>query len=316
MSDLPFRILTADDLERLSDPPAMVAAVEGAFAAMAADSIDAPPRAHLVAGTTTLLVMPARGAGLFATKLVTVAADNAARGLPAIQGVMQIFDAASGAPLALLDAAMLTAQRTGAVAAVAIKALSEPELDAIGLVGCGVQGAWAAIHAAAVRPVAAVHCLARSEASFERFRATIARHAPRLELIRHDDANAMLRRVTCVVTATTSPSPVLPDEPHLIGGKLFVALGGYRPHMRELPETAFRLARAVLVDSPHARDEAGDLIEPLTKEWIEASAVADFCQWKMNDPIREGTTAIFKSVGHAAFDLFAARLSIDRDDHP
>lgn len=313
MADRACRFLSAAELERRSDPLAMVAAIDAAFAAMADGSVSVPPREHIEADGSTLLVMPASGAGLFATKLVTVVPGNAARGFPVIQGTLQLFDAANGAPLALLDAAMLTAQRTGAVAAVAVKALAAPTLDAIGIVGCGVQGAWAAIHCAAVRPIDTVHCVARSEASFARFCATVARHAPHLRLERHIDATALLAAAPCVITATTSATPVLPDDPKLLAGKLIVALGGFRPHMRELPEAAFRLADRIYVDSPQARGEAGDIAEPLAQGWVTPAQVGDFCRWlPETSPSIEGVLRIFKSVGHAAFDLFAARVFVDR----
>jgi len=44
----------------------------------------------------------------------------------------------------LLDARSVTALRTGAVAAVAAQALARPDARTVGIVGCGLHGAWAA----------------------------------------------------------------------------------------------------------------------------------------------------------------------------
>src|SRR5918912_4311784 len=44
----------------------------------------------------------------------------------------------------LLDARSVTALRTGAVAAVATHALARPAARTVGIVGCGLHGAWAA----------------------------------------------------------------------------------------------------------------------------------------------------------------------------
>jgi ornithine cyclodeaminase/alanine dehydrogenase-like protein (mu-crystallin family) len=59
-------------------------------------------------------------------------------------GMVCISDARTALPLALLDAAAVTALRTGAVAAVAAAALARSDARTVGIVGCGLHGAWAA----------------------------------------------------------------------------------------------------------------------------------------------------------------------------
>jgi ornithine cyclodeaminase/alanine dehydrogenase-like protein (mu-crystallin family) len=59
-------------------------------------------------------------------------------------GVVLVSDAATSAPLAVLDARSVTALRTGAVAAVAAGALAAPGARTAGIAGCGLHGAWAA----------------------------------------------------------------------------------------------------------------------------------------------------------------------------
>ena len=94
--------------------------------------------------------MPARGDGLALLKWVTSFPGNPDRGLPTVTGVICLSDAATGQPLMLLDARSVTALRTGAVAAVAAQALGAPEARSVGIVGCGLHGAWAARCLAAV----------------------------------------------------------------------------------------------------------------------------------------------------------------------
>lgn len=88
--------------------------------------------------------MPARGDGLALLKWITSFPGNPDRGLPTVMGLICLSDAATGAPLMLLDARSVTALRTGAVAAVASKALAPPEARTVGIVGCGLHGAWVA----------------------------------------------------------------------------------------------------------------------------------------------------------------------------
>jgi ornithine cyclodeaminase/alanine dehydrogenase-like protein (mu-crystallin family) len=88
--------------------------------------------------------MPARGDGLALLKWVTSFPGNPTRGLPVVTGVICVSDASTGEPLMLLDARSVTALRTGAVAAVAARALGSPEARTVGVVGCGLHGTWAA----------------------------------------------------------------------------------------------------------------------------------------------------------------------------
>jgi ornithine cyclodeaminase/alanine dehydrogenase-like protein (mu-crystallin family) len=86
--------------------------------------------------------MPARGDGLALLKWVTSFPGNPARGLPTVTGVICLSDASTGEPLMLLDARSVTALRTGAVAAVATRALAPAEARSVGIIGCGLHGTW------------------------------------------------------------------------------------------------------------------------------------------------------------------------------
>ncbi len=88
--------------------------------------------------------MPARGNGLALLKWVTSFPGNPSRGLPTVTGVICLSDAGNGEPLMLLDARSVTALRTGAVAAVAARALAPADARSAGIVGCGLHGAWTA----------------------------------------------------------------------------------------------------------------------------------------------------------------------------
>ncbi|MFL5819849.1 MAG: ornithine cyclodeaminase family protein [Solirubrobacteraceae bacterium] len=99
--------------------------------------LDSPPGGDFRA-------MPARGSGLALLKWVTSFPGNPDRGLPTVTGVICLSDAGDGEPLMLLDARSVTALRTGAVAAVAARALARHDARTVGIVGCGLHGAWAA----------------------------------------------------------------------------------------------------------------------------------------------------------------------------
>lgn len=88
--------------------------------------------------------MPALGDGIAVLKWVTSFPGNPARGLPVVTGVICLSDATDGRPLMLLDARSVTALRTGAIAAVAAEALAVEGASSVGVIGCGLHGAWSA----------------------------------------------------------------------------------------------------------------------------------------------------------------------------
>ena len=89
--------------------------------------------------------MPALGGGFAMLKWISSFPGNPAKhSLPTVMGVVCLSDAATSAPRMLLDARAVTALRTGAVAAVAAAALAREGARTVGVIGCGLHGAWAA----------------------------------------------------------------------------------------------------------------------------------------------------------------------------
>jgi alanine dehydrogenase len=99
--------------------------------------LDSPPHGDFRA-------MPARGDGLALLKWVTSFPGNPQRGLPVVAGAVVLSDATSGELVALIDCRAVTWLRTGAAAAVSARALARRDATTVGIVGCGVNGAWAA----------------------------------------------------------------------------------------------------------------------------------------------------------------------------
>ena len=127
-------------------PAAAIERVRAAFAAHHAGEwkmpakiyLDSPPHGDFRA-------MPALGGGFAMLKWISSFPGNpVAHGLPTVMGVVCLSDAATSEPRMLLDARAVTALRTGAVAAAAAQALAREGARSVGVIGCGLHGAWAA----------------------------------------------------------------------------------------------------------------------------------------------------------------------------
>jgi ornithine cyclodeaminase/alanine dehydrogenase-like protein (mu-crystallin family) len=88
--------------------------------------------------------MPARGDGLALLKWVTSFPGNSARGLPVVRGEVLLSDAETGEELAVIECSSVTSLRTGAAAAVSAQVLAREGAESVGIIGCGVNGAWSA----------------------------------------------------------------------------------------------------------------------------------------------------------------------------
>src|SRR3954454_24029018 len=133
------------------EPGEAIERVRDGFVEYAGSEWQMPPKVYLDASPNgDFRAMPAKGAGLAILKWVTSFPANPQAGLPVVMGVICVSSAVDGEPIALVDVRAVTALRTGAVAAVAAQELAHEDARSVGIVGCGLHGAWAARCLAAV----------------------------------------------------------------------------------------------------------------------------------------------------------------------
>jgi ornithine cyclodeaminase/alanine dehydrogenase-like protein (mu-crystallin family) len=115
--------------------------VREAFVSYARGEWTMPPKVYVPAYPAgDFRAMPAHGGGFALLKWISSFPGNPSRGLPTVMGTVLLSDASSGKLLALLDAASLTALRTGAAAVLAAETLGRPDPGTVSVVGAGVNG--------------------------------------------------------------------------------------------------------------------------------------------------------------------------------
>lgn len=146
-------VFDSDAVLAAVSPGAAVELVTDAFARHARGEWEMPSKLYLEAGEESRFdggpagdfrAMPARGGGLAMLKWVTSFPGNPARGLPVVTGAVLLSSAATGELIAIVDCASVTSLRTGAAAAASTRTLARPGARTVGLIGCGINGAWAA----------------------------------------------------------------------------------------------------------------------------------------------------------------------------
>ncbi len=141
----PLAVLDHDAVLQAISPSEAIERVREAFGHHHAGEWTMPSKVYLTSPPHgDFRAMPALGGGLALLKWISSFPGNPARGLPTVAGVLCLSDATTGQPLMLLDARSVTALRTGAVAAVATRALAPRGARTVGIIGSGLHGAWSA----------------------------------------------------------------------------------------------------------------------------------------------------------------------------
>ena len=304
-----MRMFDARKTEALLPYPTLAEALREVISMKASGEAHAPPRLRLpLGGGATLLAMPAADPALTVTKLVTVHPRNSERGLPGIQGEVVALRTATGERLGVLDGATVTARRTAALSLLTASALAPSPDGPLLVVGAGTQGK---AHLDAFREgLGTERVFIRSRRAQGSL--TLAEHARALGMearVSEGDLAQAIGEATLIVTATTSEEPVLPAG---VRADAFVAaVGSFRPRMVELPSPLVARSHVVVDDLEGAREEAGDLLaadHAGAFDWEGAVTLEDALS-RPNLFRGSGRPVVFESVGHALWDLAAARLA-------
>jgi len=136
---IPF--FTPSQVREAVSPERALDAVRDAFVAYARGEWTMPPKVYVPAYPAgDFRAMPALGAGHALLKWVTSFPGNPAKGLPTVTGLVLLSDASNGMLKAVLDAAAVTALRTGAAAVLAAETLGRADAETAAVIGAGVNG--------------------------------------------------------------------------------------------------------------------------------------------------------------------------------
>ncbi len=271
-------------------------------------SVSVPPRTvQALASGGSLFVMPASDEKVAITKLITFVASNPARGLPAIQGDVLVFNVPDGRRLHILHGPTVTARRTAAVSLLAAMELAPALKGKLLIVGAGVQGQAHLEAFVQGLGVTDVLIASRSAASAD----ALVAHARTLgvQARRTDDPDAALAECTLVVSCTSAQAIALRGLPR--DDAFVCAVGAFTPQMVEwAPEVCRHVAEQgrLVVDTRDADHEAGDLLQA----GLDVSTVPSLGDVVNQRPLwssqaGRGGPVFFKSCGWAGWDLAAAR---------
>ena len=306
--------LSRDEVAGLDLPMADVLdAVEESFRRKGRGEVGLPAKIGVDAGGGAFAhAMPAfvPAAGALGMKWVGVFPGNPALGLPTVSGLIVLDDPATGLPVAVMDATIVTALRTGASAGVAARFLAREGAAVAAIVGCGVQGRSSLRALAAALPgLREVRCRDSSDVAAHSLVDELGPLLPGLELRICGSAAEALRGADVVVTAIPMDGGRPPLDAGLLGrGALAVALDYdaawsaaamaecERIVTDDLAQTlATRAAGAYLADLPEIDADLGRVVAGLEPGRLDAAQ-----------------RILCLNLGIATHDVLTARLVYDR----
>jgi len=252
---------------------------------------------------------PAAG---FGVKVMVIKPGNAKYGLGPHSGVVLVFDPATGAPSAVIDAVAVTAIRTAAASAAATRALAVPGAGVLAVLGAGTQ---ARSHLAAMAEVLpALHEVRiwnRSPERALRLADWARKTLPALDVRCTADVGQAARGAEVVCTTTSSSRPLL-SAGMLAAGAHVNAIGASFRGKRELDASVVQRA-GVFVDSREsALNEADDLLIPLEEGLLTADCIraeiGEVLSGRHPGRTNADELTVFKSLGIAAQDVAAGHL--------
>jgi ornithine cyclodeaminase/alanine dehydrogenase-like protein (mu-crystallin family) len=305
-------LLSASEVVVLLDLPSCMAAVEEMLRRHAAGET-VPPRVLGLPGVAGGVHVKAAGLlgaePRLAVKLNANYPGNPEHcGLPAIQGVLVLFDGACGRPLAILDSMEITALRTAATSALAARYLARPDARTLTVCGCGRQGAMHARALCGVLPIRRVLLWDVATGRAQRLAAELAGELAGVEVGAAEDLAPALAVSDVCATCTPARSFFVRRE-DVRPGTFIAAVGADDRGKQELDPRL--VANSTLVTDAVAQcAEMGELQHAVSQGLMAVEQVHAELADIVAD-LRPGRTTaneitIFDSTGTALQDLAAA----------
>jgi len=307
----PVLILRRSEVAALMNPAAYLAAAEAAFRSYANGDANVPAPMHIpvqnggfhVKGALVIL-----DRAYVAVKLNGNFPGNPQRhGLPTIQGVVLLCDAADGSVLAVIDSIEITLRRTAAASALAARFLARPDGSSIAICGCGDQGR---AQLTALAEVVSPSRVRVWDIDLEKARefAHEMHEALGFEVTAVPAVRDATWQSDIVVTATSAHAPFLTTE-CVSPGTFIAAIGADNPQKSELATELF-VGSKIVVDVLAQCAVMGDLHHAIDAGLITSAAVhaelGDLVVGRKPGRTNPEEITLFDSTGVAIQDVASA----------
>lgn len=310
-------LLREPDVRAALDMPSLIDAVAGAFDAYSAGRAELPDVIHLdvpeAAGEVHVKAGHLHGASRYAVK---VASGFYGTDPPAIDGVVIVFDASDGAPVAfLLDNGYLTDARTGAAGGLAARHLARERVGTVAVIGTGAQARQQLDALATVRTFDRVRVWGRTGSHVRACIDDLRGHGlPASTFDSSATPEECVRDADVVITCTASREALVRAE-WLSPGTHVTAVGSDAPGKQELDVAVLAVADLVVVDSREQCARLGELHHAIDASVISTSDVVelgDVAAGRHPGRTSDDQITVCDLTGVGVQDVAAAGLALER----
>lgn len=244
-----------------------------------------------------------------AVKTAQVFPNNAASNLPSINGIVTLFDDATGILKATIDFHLVTKWKTAGDSVLAASKLARPDSRNILILGAGTLAGNLIKAYGALFPDARFQIWNRTASKAQDLAASYSDR----DITAITDLPGAVGKADIISCATMTSAPVLKGE-WLRPGQHVDLVGAYIPSMREADDKAMQVSRVFVDSFDTTIEHIGELIDPLASGAItRADVLADYYDLKGGNFKRktDDEITLFKNGGGAHLDLMTSNYILN-----
>jgi alanine dehydrogenase len=226
---------------------------------------------------------------------------------PTIQGLIAVYDAENGRPLAVLDSIDITIKRTAAASAVAAKYLARKNSSVVTICGCGEQSRAQLRALDSVLPLKKIYAFDLDKRAATNLAAELS-HELKIDIEPVRDLPSAIQKSDVCVTCTPAKEFFVRKE-DVAPGTFIAAVGADDAHKQEIDPALIASAK-VVADSLEQSCAIGDTHHAIAKGLMRKEDVyaelGEIVAGKKSGRTTDDEISIFDSTGVAMEDAVAA----------
>lgn len=324
-----MKILNGEEVKKIISVPEVIKAVEKVYSLKSEGSTEVWPTVihDFETGKKEADIKSGylKGIEIHGLKAVNWVAENELKEIPALTGVILLFDTNTGLPVGIVEGGYITGIRTGAAGAVGAKYLGRRDSKRLFVLGTGAQAVFQIASFLYVFPELEMIyiCNIHHPEKAITFSKTIREKLETEFNLTIDDKlifepvvslEESVNKSDIIVTATPSRIPVIKKE-WIKPGTHLSCIGSDMSGKQEIESTIFQGANVFCDDKKHCI-EVGEVEIPIKDGYIKPEQIkgelGEVITGKKRGRNSREEITIFDAAGMALLDLFTAKAVIEK----
>jgi ornithine cyclodeaminase len=310
-------LLELDEIEKLVNIKDLFGAVRQSFIDYSSGKVIASPVNLLHFDNDAdahIKIAAIKGYDYFTVKVATMFPQNSIQNLPVNNGAIFIFDANTGAFIAILkDKGYLTDLRTAVAGATITHEVAKKDADTVSLIGTGFQGYYQILALKELRNINKLTIYGRTTANVTLLKDKIESEIPNIKITIAPTIEEAVKNSAIIITTTSSTTPIIKSK-WLTQEQHITAIGADDTFKKELEIQCFENASNIFIDSIELNKKYGEFSEAFAQNNSIINKTIEFGEFFSNSikPNNTEEITIAKLVGVGVQDLAAATVVMNK----